>query len=38
MTFGSFYEIYERDKKARERKPPFETKSYVARDKILSLL
>ena len=35
MTFGSFYEIYERDKKARVKETTFETKSYVARDKIL---
>ena len=35
MTFGSFYEIYERDKKARVKETTFETKSYVVRDKIL---
>lgn len=35
MIFGSFYEIYERDKKARVKETTFETKSYVARDKIL---
>ena len=34
MTFGSFYEIYERDKKARVKETTFETKSYVVRDKI----
>ena len=35
MTFGSFYEIYERDKKARVKETTFETESYVVRDKIL---
>ena len=35
MTFGSFYEIYERDKKARVKETTFETKSYLVRDKIL---
>ena len=35
MTFGSFFEVYEADKKQRVKESTWETKSHVIRTKIL---
>lgn len=36
MTFGSFFEVYESDKKQRAKERTWESKSHVIRTKILS--
>ena len=35
MTFGSFFEVYEADKKQRVKESTWESKSHVIRTKIL---